>query len=85
MNEKRQLPEDVRATLRTLEERANEDAAFAQRLRADPVGILQEAGVPPLLAQEIFNASPLADDVRGHVMDAHPCRDNSYCGWFSTW
>lgn len=66
MSDSERFPDDVRAAVRALTQRAGQDAAFGQQLRADPIGTLTAAGIPPALAQEILNAEPTPDEVQGY-------------------
>lgn len=70
-------PDDIRATARALEARAKADPAFAQQVKADPAGTLRAAGIPPLHAQAIVDASPLGGEVAGYLNCDQTCYPNA--------
>lgn len=68
MTDLTQLPDEIRAKIRDINTRANEDETYRQQLRDDPMGTLQAAGLPADAAQTVVDFEPQEEEVAAYRM-----------------
>ena len=66
MGDTRSVPDEVRAKGRAIAQRLTDDAAFRQRVTADPETALREAGLPEEAFVDFMREAGIEADVIGY-------------------